>query len=126
MGYISTIRQSYHSLITTNLSYNLIVQTLQAFVSEHGEPWSSHERPIPTLLAWDGPLPLSVSPLNPSEWPTTHASEPSESNEIEEEEKSIRIVHSPCQRSMKVQFGPLKSTRIHRNTPIPPLNTPIR
>ena len=69
MGYISTIRQSYHSLITTNLSYNLIVQTLQAFVSEHGEPWSSHERPIPTLLPWDGPLPLSVSPLNPSNGP---------------------------------------------------------
>ena len=45
--------------------HNLILQTLQAIVSEHGQSWSPHERPIPTLLTWDGPLPLSVIYKNP-------------------------------------------------------------
>ena len=116
MGYI--LEKTSYKSCPMHACNDLILQTLQAFFSEHGEPWSAHERPISTLLAWDRPLPLSVSspPI-----PVIHQ------NPMNLRKKTHQ--NCPCQEIHESPLDPLKSTRIqNRNISISwcSLHAPIR
>ena len=98
---------------------------LWIFVAEHGEPWSAHERQIPTLPSWDGALPLPMIGMEhyPCQWAIwIHFSDPSA--ESIWTQKSPPVVHFPCQRSMKIIFDPIKNPPEFLRISLVPLDHP--